>query len=193
MTTTESIDAVVRRFARLLAAAWSEVLDASRLSTTGSFLQDWLQANWEIMVEASLEPGVFLEVYGEGADCNERSSRVYRPDGTATHAVVCLPRLGAGTAQDILGGRHVAFTDAGLSMEAFVSREGTWYAAKTSVRLRTRRGWRQHIPLQTRRRVLRAPIGASWLTPISSRGEAPTEGKPGKPGGPTDGCGGPDR
>ncbi len=46
-------------------------------------LADWLQANWEIIVESRLQeanliPGL-LDVYGEGADSNGSSSRVSLP------------------------------------------------------------------------------------------------------------------
>lgn len=128
MTTLEPVDALVRGFARFLAAAWTEVIVASAFSRTGSFLRDWLQANWEMIVEGGLSPGVFLEVYGDGADCNERSSRVYRPDVMATHAVVCRPRDGKPSITDILGGERIEFGTAGLPVEELVSVEGTWYA-----------------------------------------------------------------
>jgi hypothetical protein len=54
----------------------------SKNDTTGSFLDDWMQANWERIVEASILPDlrVVLEPYGEGADCNIRSSRVWNPE-----------------------------------------------------------------------------------------------------------------
>lgn len=50
-------------------------------------LDDWLQANWEIIVEAPLN--VFLEPYGDGADCNGASSRVWEPAKLPTHKLMC--------------------------------------------------------------------------------------------------------
>ncbi len=51
---------------------------------------DWLQANWEILVEAVLcKSGEFLEVYGDGADCNGSSSRVCFSDALPTHKIIC--------------------------------------------------------------------------------------------------------
>jgi len=49
-----------------------------------NLLADWLQANWEIIVESRLQemqliPSL-LDVYGDGADCNGASSRVSLPD-----------------------------------------------------------------------------------------------------------------
>jgi hypothetical protein len=130
MSASDHVDILMRRFARLLASAWDEVLAASLLSNTGSFLEDWLQANWEMFVEGGLAPTIFLEVYGEGADCNGESSRVYRPDVTATHVVVCLPKPGATTISDILTNEEIVVAKAGLPIEELVSMEGTWYARK---------------------------------------------------------------
>ncbi len=55
---------------------------------------DYLQANWEILVESIIcEPGKeFLEIYGEGADCNRNSSRVCFPKKKATHKIKIRPK-----------------------------------------------------------------------------------------------------
>jgi hypothetical protein len=52
---------------------------------------DFFQANWEILVESIIcFPGKeFLEVYGEGADCNADSSKVSFPDRMVTHYISC--------------------------------------------------------------------------------------------------------
>ncbi|MBB2964664.1 hypothetical protein [Methylobacterium sp. R2-1] len=56
-------------------------------------IDDWLQSNWEIIVEhyLSIITGkiIVLEVYGNGADCNGASSRVWMPNYTATHRIMC--------------------------------------------------------------------------------------------------------
>jgi hypothetical protein len=54
-------------------------------------INDFYQANWEILVESVIcSPGKeFLEIYGEGADCNSDSSRVSFPQKVATHQIVC--------------------------------------------------------------------------------------------------------
>jgi hypothetical protein len=52
---------------------------------------DWLQANWEILVENTVLPsGEYLEVYGVGADVNDDSSRVCFPDKLPTHRIYCM-------------------------------------------------------------------------------------------------------
>lgn len=69
-------------FRQCLISAWNPVNKVSIADRTGSFLADWMQSNWERIVEASIAPEmkVVLEPYGEGADCNVGSSRVWRPD-----------------------------------------------------------------------------------------------------------------
>ncbi|WHI49534.1 hypothetical protein P3339_13755 [Microbulbifer sp. MLAF003] len=55
-------------------------------------INDWLQSNWEILVESQIcfQGKEFLEVYGEGADCNVASSRVWLPDAQPTHKIIVL-------------------------------------------------------------------------------------------------------
>ncbi|PIE02735.1 MAG: hypothetical protein CSA81_05315 [Acidobacteria bacterium] len=57
---------------------------------------DWAQANWEILVESKLcnTPRELLEAYGDGADCNVSSSRVWCPQGKPTHRVSCIAKVG---------------------------------------------------------------------------------------------------
>ena len=64
--------------------------------SNSELINDWLQANWELMVEAILFPksDKYLEVYGEGADCNPNSSRVWKPEILPTHAIFCVPKFG---------------------------------------------------------------------------------------------------
>lgn len=61
-------------------------------SSSEGIVGDWLQANWEILVEAPWRErmsGGFLEPYGDGADCNGASSRVWLPDAVPTHRIIC--------------------------------------------------------------------------------------------------------
>ena len=55
---------------------------------------DFLQTNWEILVESIIcESGKeFLEIYGEGADCYGDSSRVCFPDKKPTHRIILKPK-----------------------------------------------------------------------------------------------------
>lgn len=120
------IDVLVRRFANFLSLSWDQVKKTEVHTQTGSFVIDWLQANWEMLVEGALPPKpIYLEVYGEGADCNGASSRVYHPDAVATHRVVCLPRHD--TVTDLLSTNLCPLTKTGLALEQLVTMDGTWY------------------------------------------------------------------
>ena len=60
-------------------------------------MADWLQANWEIIVEGNLhETGLInsvIDIYGEGADCNGASSRVSMPNRIPTQSVHVVPNF----------------------------------------------------------------------------------------------------
>ncbi len=86
---------MLKRFSSFLATSWEEVSLLSAADSTGSFTIDWLQANWEILVEGLLGQGIVLEPYGDGADCNGASSRVLYPDRLPTHQIICKPLQGS--------------------------------------------------------------------------------------------------
>ena len=90
-------DTVLRAFAAFLTAAWQQTsLILGQLEEANDLLNDWMQANWEILVEAVLLSGGtgFLEVYGDGADCYGTSSRVFRPEALPTHRIGCVAAPG---------------------------------------------------------------------------------------------------
>lgn len=74
------IDKAIRIFSEFLNSCWKNVLPSleNRTYTTNeSSINDWLQANWELLVERKVLPlNEYLEIYGEGADFNGRSSRI---------------------------------------------------------------------------------------------------------------------
>jgi hypothetical protein len=104
----EFVDEAVRVFRHVVVSSWSAIEGISARDRTGSFRADWLQANWESIVEAGLAGGspIYLQPYGNGADCNPRSSRVWRPDAIPTHEIVCAPK-GDGTLYDELTKRQL--------------------------------------------------------------------------------------
>ncbi len=61
----------------------------------------WCQANWELLVEGPLERsfGIVLEPYDGEADVWPKSSRVIRPEATASHRVVF--RVQSGTIEKV--------------------------------------------------------------------------------------------
>ena len=117
----------VRAFAATLATSWERLEAIARRTSTGSYLADWAQANWEMIVEGVLPPGEdFLEVYGDGADCNGDSARVCRPEARPTRAVVCV--AATDTVDDLLGGAPFALGPGGLPLEELVTMKDGWYA-----------------------------------------------------------------
>lgn len=88
---------VMRGFARFLGASWDAAwMIATTMDEVESteFMSDWTQANWELLVESPFRQSVgfknaYLEPYGEGADCNDASSRVWNPQALPTHRIVC--------------------------------------------------------------------------------------------------------
>ena len=106
-----NVDEIVRNFQRFLEASWQSVESALPLTEEGEhFRLDWLQANWEILVEAVISPGgtSVLEFYGEGAECNGASSRVWKPDAEATHQICCVfPKDGSEVTDLVTEGKSI--------------------------------------------------------------------------------------
>jgi hypothetical protein len=129
----KTVTEVIAAFADVLSAAWPGVVTISRqLDQTAreAFLADWAQAMWEMLVEGAASTGetpVFLEVYGEGADCNARSSRVYRPEVLPNAAIMCAPRPGH-SVLDALSKQPVEFPRGGIAFDRLVRLDGGgWY------------------------------------------------------------------
>ncbi len=134
--TVDRLDAAVRYFAEFLKQNWSGV----RASTQGletidvdELIADWTQANWELLVEPHLREQTgclksFLEPYGDGAECNDSSSRVWLPNAIPTHRLVCRPRSGEGL-HDMLTGRALSLAASeSVEFEQFAARgDGGWY------------------------------------------------------------------
>ena len=78
-----NIDIAVRQFAEFINKSWETAIPLlleRNYTTNESSIADWLQSNWEIMVERKiLKINEYLEVYGEGADYNGSSSRMTDP------------------------------------------------------------------------------------------------------------------
>jgi len=79
-------------YAKFLSVSWEILEKFSEKDQSGSMKGDWLQANWEVLIEGALSDlRVVLEPYGEGADCNSYSSRVLYPERVPTHNIICVP------------------------------------------------------------------------------------------------------
>jgi len=91
---------------------------------------DLLQSSWEIIVESRVSNDVYLEVYGEGADLNPKSSRICLPEKLPTHYVACLPKNGP-SLYDELNNINVIVPKKGLPLDEFVTKTNKgWYEKK---------------------------------------------------------------
>jgi hypothetical protein len=117
---TDSVNA----FREILQCSWKEVSNTAERDTTKSFREDWMQANWERIVEASQDPNlnVVIEPYGDGADCNIRSSRVWKPDAIA-NARVCIRYVGNEQLINVIDGNEVHDI---MTLDYFCAVVGEW-------------------------------------------------------------------
>ena len=86
-----NIDKAIRIFSDFLNRSWELIiplLSDRSYTTDDSSKSDWLQSNWEILVERKvLQLNEYLEVYGCGADFNGGSSRITDIESAPTHFV----------------------------------------------------------------------------------------------------------
>lgn len=89
------INQAVGIFASFLNASCDIVMPlllSREYTSDGSSIGDWLQANWEILVEKKvLKQNEYLEVYRDGADYNGASSRMNDIEAMSTHTIKVLP------------------------------------------------------------------------------------------------------
>ncbi len=106
------IDTAIRIFANFLNNSWTIIypllLDRD-YTTNESSLNDWLQANWELLVERKILPvQEYLEIYGEGADLYGSSSRVTDTDKLPNFKVIIKSKDGK-EVLDILNDELITF------------------------------------------------------------------------------------
>jgi len=102
-----NIDSAIRIFADFLNLTWITVdpLTSGRDYTSDeSSKSDWVQANWELLVERKVLPlNNYLDVYGEGADFNGSSSRITDVDSYPTFSVCVI----VDNADDVLNNQGI--------------------------------------------------------------------------------------
>jgi hypothetical protein len=95
-------------------------------------LYDWLQANWEMVIESALFYGSnrFLPIYGQGADLAAGSSRVSNPKAIATDKIYCTSRE---LVFDYISKTNIDVEQ--LEFEEFVSwdGDGDWYSINNTL------------------------------------------------------------
>ncbi|WP_419905269.1 hypothetical protein [Kiloniella sp.] len=115
------IKSVLQNYIQLQSSNWETLTVLSNVDTTGSFLIDWQQANWELLVEGFLgKIGLVLECYGEGADCNGASSRVLFPEQLPTHKLICTPTENL-PLQDHLNDQILSSPNVEITFDRFVT------------------------------------------------------------------------
>jgi len=123
-----SINNLLTHFSNLLFLYWEDLLLLVKEDSSGSLKDDWLQANWELIVEGLLDDkNIVLNVYGDGADCNGESSRVLYPDRQQTHRLICKPLVGKHV-YDVLNEQSLDVTQDDIVFDRFVSiGDDGWY------------------------------------------------------------------
>jgi hypothetical protein len=131
----ERLNQAITAFHAVLVSSWGSV---HQLATSvperdiDEFLADWAQATWEMTVEAavSARSKVYLEPYGEGADCNPVGSRVWHPGVSSTHTIHCRPLKGVRLV-DVLASEPTTTDRDSLVFDQFVTlTENGWFEAK---------------------------------------------------------------
>ncbi len=88
------IDKAIRLFSDFLNKSFDVIfplLSDRSYTTNECSTNDWIQSNWEMLVERKvLHLNEYLEVYGEGADFNGKSSRITDIYSFPTHSVKVL-------------------------------------------------------------------------------------------------------
>ncbi len=91
------IDTAIRKFAQFVNVSWLDVLPLLKdrsYTNDESSVHDWLQANWELLVERKvLRINQHLDIYGEGADFNGSSSRITDSDALPDFSIIVNGRV----------------------------------------------------------------------------------------------------
>ena len=123
-----SVRAALENFRKLLIVYWETINKILPCDNYETFKDDWLQANWELIVEGFLGDSDFVLLqYGDGADVYGTSSRVLFPDRAYNHLFICCPRPGE-PVRDCLGGHMINSQANEIVFDRFVSMgDDGWY------------------------------------------------------------------
>lgn len=87
-----TIDVAIKTFAQFVNNSWDSailLLENRQYTSNENSLGDWLQANWELLVERKvLDINSYLEVYGAGADFYSESSRITDSKALPNYSVI---------------------------------------------------------------------------------------------------------
>lgn len=122
------LDKAIRVFSDFLNSSWiivSQLLLNRDYTSNEDSINDWLQANWELLVERKvLRINEYLEVYGEGADYYGSSSRIADPEALPDFKVVAKSRSG-NIILDILNNEQITLEN--LTFEKLVGFKNGFY------------------------------------------------------------------
>ena len=106
-----NLDTAIRYFSKFINDSWLNVMPLLKerdYTSNESSIGDWLQSNWEILVERKiLKVDQYLEVYGEGADFNGTSSRITDVNALPNFSIKVIERSG-GQVIDLLNDEYVS-------------------------------------------------------------------------------------
>lgn len=127
-----NINDIVKEYARFLNQSWNNAMPLlmGRDYTTDEFaINDWLQMNWEMLVERKiLSINEYFEPYGDGADYNGASCRITDINAIATHKLI--GNSNSIPAFDYLNNNHVIVEN--VVFDRFVGFEEGYYTMKPS-------------------------------------------------------------
>lgn len=110
------LEVAIEAFRRLLRDSWvavNQVADDHAEGERSEFLANWMQANWEFLVESHVFWGdkkCTLDPYGDGAETGTPGSRIQGTDTEPTHAVAIRNR-GSEPLFDALTGNSISQSD----------------------------------------------------------------------------------
>lgn len=119
------IKAALERFQYFLQVTDSVVSECSKISFE-EFKSNFVQANWELIVEYfcafNAKSELFLEVYSEGADGENGSSRITYPNKLPTHRLLFRPE--DDKVMDCLNNSKLSCN---IVFQSFVTMKDDWY------------------------------------------------------------------
>nr|WP_068893114.1 hypothetical protein [Pedobacter panaciterrae] len=108
-------DKAIRIFSDFLNSSWAignQLLIDRNYTSNEDSLNDWLQSNWEFLVERKiLKINDHLEVYGDGADFNGASSRITDPNAVANFKIKVISKNNK-PVHDVLNEEEVTLVNA---------------------------------------------------------------------------------
>lgn len=125
------VSEMLEHFIAMLNSAWPVVRQFVSDDYVPYFQEDWLESNWELIVEEGIQgicnKVIRLETYGDGADANGASSRILLPNELPTHAIFCAPKSGGPEAKDHLSQCQIQISPPGWKLDRFVTTRDGWF------------------------------------------------------------------